>query len=292
MGILRPFKCLVPKRFRSSIPIVSVVRMEGVIASGRAGFRSSQMNMETLSDPLDRAFKVPDVKAVVLLINSPGGSPVQSSLIAKRVRTLSDEKGVPVFAFAEDVAASGGYWLACSADEIYADTSSIIGSIGVIFTGFGFQEFIKRYGIERRVYTAGDHKGSLDPFLTENTDDIERLKKAQAGIHESFKELVRSRRFGKIDASEEKLFTGEFWTGAQALELGLIDGIGDLRSVMRERFGNKVKFNVIPQRKSWLKDRLGIGSKISSEKLLVSNGWVDKAIGNIEERLIWSRFGL
>ena len=292
MGILRPFKCLVPKRFRSSKPIVSVVRMEGVIASGRAGFRSSQMNMETLSDPLDRAFKVPDVKAVVLLINSPGGSPVQSSLIAKRVRTLSDEKGVPVFAFAEDVAASGGYWLACSADEIYADTSSIIGSIGVIFTGFGFQEFIKRYGIERRVYTAGDHKGSLDPFLTENTDDIERLKKAQAGIHESFKELVRSRRFGKIDASEEKLFTGEFWTGAQALELGLIDGIGDLRSVMRERFGNKVKFNVIPQRKSWLKDRLGIGSKISSEKLLVSNGWVDKAIGNIEERLIWSRFGL
>jgi signal peptide peptidase SppA len=292
MGILRPFKYLVPKRFRSSGPVVSVIRMEGVIASGRAGFRSSQINMETLSDPLDRAFKVPDVKAVILLINSPGGSPVQSSLIAKRVRALADEKEVPVFAFAEDVAASGGYWLACSADEIYADTSSIIGSIGVIFTGFGFQEFIKRYGIERRVYTAGDHKGSLDPFLDENNDDIDRLKKAQSGIHESFKALVRSRRFGKIDASEEKLFSGEFWTGTQALELGLIDGIGDLRSVMRERFGNKVKFNIIPQRKSWLKDRLGIGSKISSEKFSTSNAWVDAAIGNIEERLIWSRFGL
>ena len=210
MGILRPFKYLLPKRFRSSVPIVSVVRMEGVIASGRAGFRSSQMNMETLSDPLDRAFKVPEVKAVILLINSPGGSPVQSSLIAKRVRALSDEKEVPVFAFAEDVAASGGYWLACSADEIYADTSSIIGSIGVIFTGFGFQELIKRYGIERRVYASGDHKGALDPFLSENNDDVERLKKAQEGIHKSFKDLVRSRRFGKIDASEEKLFTGEF----------------------------------------------------------------------------------
>ncbi|MBC93518.1 MAG: S49 family peptidase [Rhodospirillaceae bacterium] len=292
MGILRPFKYLLPKRFRSSVPIVSVVRMEGVIASGRAGFRSSQMNMETLSDPLDRAFKVPEVKAVILLINSPGGSPVQSSLIAKRVRALSDEKEVPVFAFAEDVAASGGYWLACSADEIYADTSSIIGSIGVIFTGFGFQELIKRYGIERRVYASGDHKGALDPFLSENNDDVERLKKAQEGIHKSFKDLVRSRRFGKIDASEEKLFTGEFWTGAQALELGLIDGIGDWRSVIRERFGSKVKFNIIPQKKSWLKDRLGIGSRISSENLLSSNGWVDTAIGNIEERLIWGRFGL
>ena len=292
MGILRPFKYLLPKRFRSSVPIVSVVRMEGVIASGRAGFRSSQMNMETLSDPLDRAFKVPEVKAVILLINSPGGSPVQSSLIAKRVRALSDEKEVPVFAFAEDVAASGGYWLACSADEIYADTSSIIGSIGVIFTGFGFQELIKRYGIERRVYASGDHKGALDPFLSENNDDVERLKKAQEGIHESFKDLVRSRRFGKIDASEEKLFTGEFWTGAQALELGLIDGIGDWRSVIRERFGSKVKFNIIPQKKSWLKDRLGIGSRVSSENLLSSNGWVDTAIGNIEERLIWGRFGL
>ena len=292
MGILRPFKYLLPKRFRSSVPIVSVVRMEGVIASGRAGFRSSQMSMETLSDPLDRAFKVPEVKAVILLINSPGGSPVQSSLIAKRVRALSDEKEVPVFAFAEDVAASGGYWLACSADEIYADTSSIIGSIGVIFTGFGFQELIKRYGIERRVYASGDHKGALDPFLSENNDDVERLKKAQEGIHESFKDLVRSRRLGKIDASEEKLFTGEFWTGTQALELGLIDGIGDLRSVIRERFGSKVKFNIIPQKKSWLKDRLGIGSRISSENLLSSNGWVDTAIGNIEERLIWGRFGL
>lgn len=295
MGILRPFRRLVPKRFRKTGPIVSVVRMEGVIASGRAGFRSSQINMQSLAAPLERAFKGSDVSAVVLLINSPGGSPVQSSLIAKRVRALADENEIPVFAFAEDVAASGGYWLACAADEIYADASSIVGSIGVIFAGFGFQELIQRYGIERRVYTAGDHKGSLDPFQPENADDVVRLKTAQAGIHESFKELVRTRRSGKISAPEEELFSGEFWTGVQARDLGLIDGIGDLRSVMRERFGDKVRFNVIAPKRSWLKDRFGVGaggSGFSPGRLAGGDAWVDAAIGAVEERLIWSRFGL
>lgn len=292
MGILRPFRRLIPKRFRKTGPVVSVVRMEGVIASGRTGFRSSNISMQSLAAPLERAFKTPDVSAVVLLINSPGGSPVQSSLIAKRVRALADEKELPVFAFAEDVAASGGYWLACAADEIYADASSIVGSIGVIFSGFGFQELIQRYGIERRVYTAGDHKGALDPFQPEVVDDVERLKIAQAGIHESFKELVRTRRSGKIKAPEDELFSGEFWTGIQARDLGLIDGIGDLRSVMRERFGDKVRFNVIAPRRSWLRGRFGMGSDLAPGRFAAGDAWVDSVIGAIEERIIWSRFGL
>ena len=292
MGILRPFKRLLPKRFRKSVPIVSVVRMEGIIASGRAGFRSSQLNMRTLAAPLERAFKVPDVCAVALLINSPGGSPVQSSLIAKRVRALAEENEVPVIAFAEDVAASGGYWLACAADEIYADASSILGSIGVISAGFGFQEFIQRYGIERRVYAAGDHKGSLDPFKPEDPDDVARLKTAQTAIHDSFKEMVRSRRAGKITAPEDELFSGEFWTGSQARELGLVDGIGDLRSVMRERYGDKVRFTLIEPRRSWLKDRFGIGASAAPGRFAGGDAWFDAAIGAIEDRLIWNRFGL
>ena len=292
MGIFRPFRRLLPKRFRKTEPVVSVVRMEGIIASGRVGFRSSQINMQSLAAPLERAFKDPDISAVALLINSPGGSPVQSSLVAKRVRALADEKDIPVFAFAEDVAASGGYWLACAADEIYADASSIVGSIGVISAGFGFQDLIQRYGIERRVYAAGDHKGALDPFQPENPEDVARLKTAQAGIHESFKELVRSRRLGKMKAPENELFTGEFWTGIQARDLGLIDGIGDLRSVMRARYGDKVRFNVVAPRRSWLKDRFGVGARAVPGGFRGAEAWIDAAIGAVEERLVWSRFGL
>ena len=292
MRILRPFKRLIPKRFRKSGPVVSVVRMEGVIASGRAGFRSSQLNMRTLAAPLERAFKVPDVAAVVLLINSPGGSPVQSSLIAKRVRALAEEKEVPVVAFTEDVAASGGYWLACAADEIFADASSILGSIGVIYAGFGFQDFIQRYGIERRLYAAGNHKGSLDPFQPENPDDVMRLKAAQAAIHESFKELVRTRRAGKLTAPEDELFSGEFWTGIQAQELGLVDGIGDVRSVMRERLGDKVRFILVSPKRSWLRDRFGVGDSYAPARFAGGDAWFEAAIGAIEDRLTWSRFGL
>ena len=290
MGILRPFKRLLPKRLRKSYQVVSIVRMEGIIASGRASLRSSNINLSNLDAPLKRAFNMPDICAVALAINSPGGSPVQSSLIAKRVRSLADEKGVPVFAFAEDVAASGGYWLACSADEIYADPSSILGSIGVIFSGF--HNLIEKYGIERRVYSAGENKGALDPFQAEKAEDIDRLKSVQKIIHDSFKELVRSRRSDKIKESDEVLFSGEFWTGAQAKELGLIDGIGDLNSIMRERFGNNVKFKEIPLRKSWLKDRFGIGSVANLKGYNNHDTIIDCAIQTIEERLIWSRFGL
>ncbi len=292
MGIFRPFQWLLPKRFRKSGPVVGVVRMEGVIASGRPSFRSSQLNMRTLAAPLERAFKLRDVAAVVLLINSPGGSPVQSSLIAKRVRALADENEVPVLAFAEDVAASGGYWLACAADEIYADASSILGSIGVISAGFGFQEFIQRYGIERRVYMAGDHKGALDPFKPEDPEDVERLKTAQQAIHDSFKELVRARRAGKIKAPEEKLFSGEFWTGGQAQELGLVDGIGDVRSVMRERFGDKVRLVVLAPKRNWLRERFGVGDGLAPARFAGGDAWFDALISAVEDRLMWSRFGL
>ena len=292
MGILRPLRRLIPKRFRKSRPVVGVVRMEGVIASGRAGFRSSQLNMRSLAAPLQRAFKIPDVAAVVLLINSPGGSPVQSSLIAKRVRALADENEVPVFAFAEDVAASGGYWLACAADEIYADPASILGSIGVISAGFGFQGLIQRYGIERRVYAAGDHKGALDPFQPENTDDVARLKTAQQEIHDSFKELVRTRRADKLTAPEEEIFSGEFWTGTQAQKLGLVDGIGDVRSVMRERYGDKVRMVLIAPKRSWLRDRFGVGDGFYSGRLTGADTWFDAVIGAVEDRLLWNRFGL
>lgn len=292
MGIFRPLRWIIPKRFRKTEPLVSVVRMEGIIASGRAGFRPSQLNMRTLAAPLERAFKVPDVVAVVLLINSPGGSPVQSSLIAKRVRALAEENKVPVVAFAEDVAASGGYWLACAADEIYADAASILGSIGVISAGFGFQEFIQRYGVERRVYAAGDHKGALDPFKPEDPGDVARLKTAQAAIHESFKELVRTRRAGKISTPESELFSGEFWTGTQAQELGLIDGIGDVRAVMRARFGDKVRFVTIAPKRSWLRDRFGVGDSYAPGRFAGGDAWLDAAIGAIEDRLTWGRFGL
>lgn len=292
MGILRRIQWLVPKRYRNADPVVSVIRMEGVIASGRAGFRSSQLSMRSLATPIERAFKVPDVAAVVLLINSPGGSPVQSSFIAKRIRALAEEKEVPVIAFAEDVAASGGYWLACAADEIYADASSIIGSIGVIFSGFGFQDFIQRHGIERRVYAAGNHKSSLDPFKPENPDDVTRLKTAQEGIHESFKALVRGRRGEKLTAPEDELFTGEFWTGLQAEKLGLVDGIGDVRSVMRERFGEKVRFLSIEAKRGWLKERFGVGEGRMASRFSAGDAWVDAAVGSIEDRLMWNRFGL
>src|SRR5208282_2783942 len=183
--------------------------------------------------------------AVALALNSPGGAATQSALIAARVRQLAEEKGVPVIAFVEDVAASGGYWLAAAADEIYASETSIVGSIGVISAGFGFHELIARLGIRRRLYTAGERKSLLDPFLEENPADVERLKALQGEVHEAFKAHVRARRGSKLKASEEVLFNGEFWTGKRALELGLVDGIGELRETLRRRFGDKVRLRPV-----------------------------------------------
>jgi signal peptide peptidase SppA len=279
----------IKERFRRG-PAVPVVRLSGIIASGNLlGTRG--LSIETVAPLLARAFATRGAKAVALVINSPGGSPVQSALIAQRIRLLAAEKQLPVIAFVEDVAASGGYWLACAADEIIVDPASIVGSIGVVSSGFGFQELIARYGIERRVHTSGENKSMLDPFRPEKPEDVERLKRLQAEIHDGFKDWVRGRRTGKLKADEAMLFTGEFWTGKRGLELGLVDGLGELRAILQMRYGAKVHLPVMAVRKRLLA-RLGLGSNLSDT--------FDNALGQIgpatlaaiEERLQWQRFGL
>ena len=261
-------------------PLVNVLRLDGVI--GRAsGPRRGGMALSDMAESIEKAFKGPQLSAVALAINSPGGSPVQSALIATRIRALAAENEVPVYAFCEDVAASGGYWLACAADEIYADPASIVGSIGVVFAGFGFPEMLAKIGVERRVHAAGEKKAILDPFKSEDQEDVEILKELQADIHEQFKDHVRERRGDKLQAAESGLFSGEFWTGNRALGLGLVDGLGDLRSVMRERYGEKVKLRVVGRRRGWLDKRLGM-----------RNDWADELIGAVESRALWSRYGL
>lgn len=262
-------------------PIVAVVRLAGVI--GPLGPWRGGLSLAGLAPALERAFGLRGLKAVALAVNSPGGSAAQSSLIAKRIRSLAGEKKVPVFAFAEDVAASGGYWLATAGDEIYADDSSIVGSIGVISAGFGFQELLQRIGIERRVHAAGPRKSMLDPFRPERTDDVARLEALQRDIHEGFKAQVRERRGTRLKADEDLLFSGEFWSGRRAVELGLIDGIGDLRSVMRARFGEKVRIRVIGGQRGWLMRRL---------RLDVPDDWALDLLMAVEERALWARFGL
>ena len=267
-------------------PTVAVLRLDGIIAT-RGGLRGKSLSMAGLAEPIARAFRVPDLAAVALVINSPGGSPVQSALIERRIRALAAEKNVPVLAFAEDVAASGGYWLALAADEIYAQDASILGSIGVVSAGFGFPDLLKRFGIERRVHTAGESKAMLDPFRAEDPDDIERLKALQLDIHEGFKDLVRARRGARLK-EDDKVFTGAIFTGRQALARGLIDGIGDLRQVMRERFGEHVRFRTVTDRprRGLLARRLRFAQQTSAVDL------VTDALGALEERAIWARFGL
>jgi len=283
-----------PRRFRDPKPVVAVVRLGGIIGAGtplRPG-----LTLNSVGAVLETAFKSRHAKAVVLAINSPGGSPVQSNLIYTRIRALAKQHELPVYVFCEDVAASGGYWLACAGDEIYADSNSIIGSIGVIAAGFGFTGLIKKIGVDRRVYTAGESKNILDPFKAENAGDIKRLKSLQKEIHESFKALVIKSRGDILKAAERKLFSGEFWTGAKALELGLIDGIGDMRAIMREKFGDEVNFKLVAANKSWLKRRLNPASSYGfitgrgGQSLVQGLG--DDVISAIEERAIWSRYGL
>ena len=223
--------------FIKNPPLVSVVRLAGMIGTGGR----STLNDAALAPLLEKAFRRGKPAAVALEINSPGGSPVQSSLIAARIRRLSDETEVPVFAFVEDLAASGGYWLAVAADEIWADASSILGSIGVISSGFGAHVLLARQGVERRVYTAGESKSMLDPFRPENPEDVARLRVILDDLHENFIAHVKARRGGKL-TGEADLFTGEIWAAQRATALGLIDGIGHLRPKMQDRFGKKVQF--------------------------------------------------
>ncbi len=271
----------VKDRFRRG-PVVPVVRLSGVIASGvLLGGRS--LSVESVAPLLKRAFDIRGAKAVALAINSPGGSPAQSALIAQRIRLLAEEKGLKVIAFVEDVAASGGYWLACAADEIVVDASSIVGSIGVISAGFGFQDLIARFGVERRVHTSGERKSMLDPFRPERAEDVERLHHLQAEIHDGFKDWVRQRRAGRLKGDEATLFTGEFWTGRRGLELGLADGLGELRTTLQARYGVKVHLPVIAPRRRLL-SRIGLGATIE--------GLGPSTLAAIEERLHWQRFGL
>jgi len=290
----RPLVAWMPiERFQQSRPLVAVLRLSGVI--GQVGPLRSGLSLARVAPAIERAFNLPRVRAVALSINSPGGSPVQSSLIARRIRQLATEKKVPVVAFAEDVAASGGYWLACAADEIYADANSIVGSIGVIAAGFGFSELIDKVGIERRVYTAGERKSLLDPFSREIPEDVQRLKAIQAEVHAGFQDWVRERRGDRLRGRPEDLFNGEFWVGKRALELGLIDGIDDLRSAMRRRFGDDVRLRQVGGERSWLRRRLSSGStEFLPEGLagLLPGNWAEDLLAAVETRSLWGRFGL
>jgi signal peptide peptidase SppA len=270
------------KNFRNRPPVVAVLPLLGTIAP-KARFGQA-LNLSGLEKMIDQAFEVKRITAVALAINSPGGSPVQSALIMGRIRALSAEKKVPVFVFAEDVAASGGYLLALAGDEIYAHEASILGSIGVIFSGFGFPEVMKKIGVERRVYTAGDKKTMLDPFKPEVEEDISHIKALQQDIHVYFKNLVTERRGDKLKGGAETLFSGDVWTGAEALRLGLIDGIGDMRGVMRAKFGDKTRFKVIGGDKGWLRSSIGLEAR--------SPGIAEQLLEALEARGLWSRFGL
>ncbi len=288
MELLERFLDTLPLRgLGSQTPVVAVLRLDGVIGSRQRGF-----SLVEQAAPIERAFKLRNLTAVALAINSPGGSPVQSALIAKRIRALADENNVPVFAFAEDVAASGGYWLACAADEIYADDSSIIGSIGVVSGSFGFTELIKKIGVERRLHTAGDKKAILDPFTPEKATDVKHLKALQHDIHESFAETVRVRRGKRLLGSEKEIFSGAFWTGGRALELGLVDGIGDLRSVMRQRFGAEVKLRPVKGGRPFWKRRFGLSRGFAGAPPPAGDELAAGVLAAVEERLIWNRFGL
>ena len=268
-------------------PTVAVLRLNGAI--GNIGPLRRGMNIQRLAPAIQRAFSVKGLKAVALSVNSPGGSAVQSALIYRRIRDLANEKNIPVLVFVEDVAASGGYWLACAGDEIFADANSIIGSIGVVTGGFGFVEAIGKLGIERRVYTAGERKAMLDPFRPENEDDVAHLKTIQKDMHDSFIDLVKRRRGKKLKG--DRLFTGEFWTGRKALELGLVDALGDLRTVCRDRFGEKVRLVPIGERRGWFKRRFGLaGERAPQESWGVALG--AGVLAAVEERALWSRFGL
>jgi len=283
LATLRP---LIPQRFRRDRPVVPVVRLTGIV-----GFSTPLrpgLTLAGLARTLDRAFAIRHAAAVALAINSPGGSPVQSHLIFRRIRELAQENKRHVIAFLEDAGASGGYMIACAADEIVADSYSIVGSIGGVGGSFGFDKLIEKLGIERRLYTAGEHKAMLDPFLPEKPDDVERLKKLQQEIHGDFIALVKSRRGGKLNGPENDLFSGEYWTGRRALELGLVDAVGDLRTVLRERFGDKVVMPLISAERGFLGRRVfGVGRNAP-----MPAGLAEEAISALEARAIWARYGL
>lgn len=290
-GLLARLTALVPARLRRGTAVVPVVRLSGVI--GAVTPLRPGMSLAGVARTLERAFATRNAKAVALVINSPGGSPVQSRQIYLRIRQLAAEKKLPVLVFVEDVAASGGYMIACAGDEIFCDPSSILGSIGVVGGSFGFQELIRKIGVERRLYTAGEHKAMLDPFLPENPDDVARVKALQREIHAIFIALVKGSRADKLRGPDDVLFTGEYWAGETSVSLGLADAIGDLRSTLRARYGDKVLTPVIAPATGMLSGLLG--RKSAGAGTLASLDGIaslpEELISALETRAIWAKFG-
>jgi signal peptide peptidase SppA len=290
-SLIDRLKEFLPARFRRGTAVVPVVRLSGTI--GAVTPLRPGMSLASVARMLERAFATRNAKAVALVINSPGGSPVQSRQIYLRIRQLAAEKKLPVLVFVEDVAASGGYMLACAGDEIFCDPSSILGSIGVVGGSFGFQELIKKIGVERRLYTAGAHKAMLDPFKPENPDDVARVKALQGEIHAIFIALVKQSRGSRLKGAEDVLFTGEYWAGETSVSLGLADAIGDLRSILRARYGDKVKTPVVAPAAGMLSGLLGRKSVGASAlgRLDGTGGLPDELISALETRAIWAKFG-
>lgn len=284
------WKSYLPAALTKRAPVVPVLRFSGAI--GAVTPLRPGISLATSAAAIEKAFSMSGAKAVAIQINSPGGSPVQSMLIYKRIRALAAEKNLKVYVFAEDVAASGGYLLALAGDEIYADPSSIVGSIGVITASFGVHELINKIGVERRVITAGANKDTLDPFLPEKSEDVERVKAIQRDVHAAFIDLVKSRRGAKIAASGDSLFTGEFWSGKKALELGLIDGLSDLHTKVRELYGDEVRLKLVMPSTSWFRPRRGVFAEGGAFEFGFSpGGFAADLISAIEARALWSRFG-
>ncbi|MGB3338781.1 MAG: S49 family peptidase [Devosia sp.] len=259
--------------------VIPVVRLHGVIAAEQ---RQGRLNIATVAPLLKRAFAIKSAPVVAIIVNSPGGSPVQSRLIAKRIRDLATEHDKPVLVFVEDAAASGGYFIAVAGDEIIVDPSSIVGSIGVIMAGFGFVGALEKLGIERRVHTAGNNKSTLDPFLPEKASDIERIKQFEIDIHNVFIDVVKSRRGARLKGPDDALFTGEWWTGLRAVDLGLADSIGDIHETLHTRYGKNIALKVIEPKRPWFGiPRIGFAASISGD-----------VAATIEDRALWARFGL
>ncbi|WP_295897499.1 S49 family peptidase [uncultured Bartonella sp.] len=278
------FKRFIPRRFRSNAVEIPVVRLQGMIMDASSPLRQT-LSLGSCANALEKAFADKEAPAVAIAINSPGGSPVQSRLIFRRIRDLAEEKNKRVLVFVEDVAASGGYMIACAGDEIFADPSSVVGSIGVVSASFGFPELLKKIGVERRVYTAGKNKVSLDPFQPEKKADIDHLKALQLEIHETFINLVKERRGSKL-VDDANLFTGMFWTGKKGKELGLVDELSDIRSLIKQRFGKTAKMRLISPSRSLL------GRKSPAISASFVSATVDGIINSVEERALWQRYGL
>lgn len=285
-----PIAKLLPKRFQKEVTVIPVVRLKGMIADGGGRFQQT-LSLASAAGPLQKAFSIKGAPAVAISINSPGGSPVQSRLIYRRIRDLAKQYDKKVFVFTEDVAASGGYFIAVAGDEIIADPSSIIGSIGVISASFGFVEALEKLGIERRVYTAGENKSTLDPYKPARDEDIAHIKSLQLDIHEVFKDVVKERRADKL-ADNPDIFTGRFWAGGKALELGLVDHLGDMRSFLKARYGAKTEMKLISAQRG-LFGRCSFGMNIDEAMTSsLSHGAANGMMNALEERGLWGRYGL